>query len=207
MLRCLEFAVLFVALPTIYWLRWIPLPMIPFLLLVAACCFAILWRDGSFDRGRLWNRRALKTAAPGIVRTFAIAALIMAFVVALLLPERLFAILRERPLLWAAIMIFYPLFSVYPQELIYRTFLFHRYEPIFRTAWLRVGASAVSFGYMHIVFENLIAVVMTVAGGFLFALTYERSRSTLLVSFEHALYGCFVFTIGLGAYFYGGNVR
>lgn len=207
MLRCLEFAFLFLGLPTLYWLRWIPLPMIPFLAVVAVWCLAILWYDKSFDRGRLWNREAASAAFPRIARTFAVTATVIALVVAVFLPDRLFAILRERPLLWAAIMVFYPVFSVYPQELIYRTFLFHRYQAIFRTAWLRVAASAVSFGYMHIVFENLIAVAMTLAGGFLFALTYERSRSTLTVAIEHALYGCFVFTIGLGAYFYGGNVR
>ena len=39
-------------------------------------------------------------------------------------------------------------------------------------------------------------------GGLLFAATYERRRSTLLVSIEHGLYGDFIFTVGLGGLFY-----
>jgi hypothetical protein len=49
---------------------------------------------------------------------------------------------------------------------------------------------------------------MTLLGGTLFAFTYHRTRSLLACSVEHALYGCFVFTIGLEQLFYypGANV-
>lgn len=39
------------------------------------------------------------------------------------------------------------------------------------------------------------------AAGVLFAWTYERTRSTLAVSVEHALFGCWMFTVGLGSFF------
>jgi hypothetical protein len=38
--------------------------------------------------------------------------------------------------------------------------------------------------------------------GLVLASTYERWRSTLLVSLEHALYGDFAFSAGLGSLFY-----
>jgi membrane protease YdiL (CAAX protease family) len=55
---------------------------------------------------------------------------------------------------------------------------------------------------MHIVFRNPLAMALTFAGGILFAWRYEKTGSLFVSSFEHALYGCFLFTIGLGRYFY-----
>ena len=53
----------------------------------------------------------------------------------------------------------------------------------------------------------MLAVALCVIGGWLFADTYSRTRSLWLASAEHALYGCLVFTVGLGRYFYGGTVQ
>jgi hypothetical protein len=46
------------------------------------------------------------------------------------------------------------------------------------------------------------AIAFATLGGLMFAATYERRRSTLLVSIEHGLYGDFIFTVGLGGLFY-----
>ncbi|MEU4707697.1 hypothetical protein AB0G00_14815 [Nocardia salmonicida] len=40
--------------------------------------------------------------------------------------------------------------------------------------------------------------------GVLFATRYQRTRSLLTTSVEHALYGILMFTIGLGDFFYHG---
>ena len=202
-----EFAALFIGLPTAYRLKWVPLPMIPFLLLVMIGCAVYLVRDRAFDRRLLWNADSARSRLPLVLATFAVSSALVGALVAVFAPDHLFTLVKRSPALWVLIILLYPLFSVYPQELVYRTFLFHRYRPLFPRAWMRVAASAAAFGYMHIVFQNGIAVLMTLVGGAIFAYTYERSHSTLLAAIEHALYGCFVFTIGLGAYFYGGNVR
>jgi hypothetical protein len=47
-------------------------------------------------------------------------------------------------------------------------------------------------------------MILTFFGGYLFAYTYAKTRSLLLVSIEHALYGCLLYTIGLGRFFYTG---
>jgi hypothetical protein len=44
-------------------------------------------------------------------------------------------------------------------------------------------------------------------GGVFFARTYTARPSLALVVAEHALYGCFLFTLGLGHYFYHGAIR
>ena len=63
-------------------------------------------------------------------------------------------------------------------------------------------ASGVFCGWAHVVAHNVTALLLATAGGLLFASTYERRRSTLLVAAEHALYGDFIFTIGLGGLFH-----
>lgn len=119
-------------------------------------------------------------------------------------PESFLSLPRERTDLWLKIMIFYPLLSVWPQELIYRSFIYHRYAPLFGTGRGYVAASTLMFGYMHILFLNWVAVFMTLIGGFLFSTDYRRNKSLALTCLEHSLYGCLVFTVGLGIYFYSG---
>lgn len=111
---------------------------------------------------------------------------------------------RNHPLLWVLIMVAYPLLSVVPQELIYRRFLFHRYAVLLPDIRTRVAASAAAFGFAHIIFLNVWAVLLAGCGGILFAGTYARTRSLGACSIEHALYGALVFTIGLGRFFYTG---
>ena len=60
---------------------------------------------------------------------------------------------------------------------------------------------------MHVVFENWIAPTFTLVGGLLFAWTYDRSETALPAAVQHALFGCALFTLGLGWYFYAGAVR
>jgi membrane protease YdiL (CAAX protease family) len=58
-----------------------------------------------------------------------------------------------------------------------------------------------------VLFRNWIAPTLGFAGGVLFAWTYERTRSSLVAAIQHAACGCWLFTTGLGWYFYHGAVR
>jgi membrane protease YdiL (CAAX protease family) len=121
-------------------------------------------------------------------------------------PERLFILVRERPQLWAAIMLFYPLLSVYPQEMLFRAFFFRRYGPLFGSERAAVVANALVFGWAHVFFPSpVIAVALTIVGGWLFAATYRRTGSLRLAWLEHALYGNLIFTVGLGEFFFSGR--
>ena len=112
--------------------------------------------------------------------------------------DHLFHVLMNKPMLWTTILFVYSLFSVYPQELIYRTFFFQRYESLFRNEWLFILVNAGLFSLGHIFFKNGLVMFLTFIGGILFALTFKKTRSTLLVSIEHAIYGCWLFTVGMG---------
>jgi len=96
--------------------------------------------------------------------------------------------------------------SVYPQGLLYRAFFFERYASLFPGKWVMVLASALAFAFLHIIFRNWLAVGLTFLGGLLFAMRYAETGSLATSSFEHALYGCWLFTVGLGQYFYHGAV-
>ena len=113
--------------------------------------------------------------------------------------EALFNVLLNKPKLWVFILFVYSLFSVYPQELIYRTFFFMRYKNMFHSKWLLLFINAIVFSLGHIFFRNTLVLILTFFGGLLFALTYYKTRSTLLVSIEHAIYGCWLFTVGMGS--------
>jgi membrane protease YdiL (CAAX protease family) len=54
------------------------------------------------------------------------------------------------------------------------------------------------FSLAHIFFKSSLVLILTFIGGILFAITYKKTNSTLLVSIEHAIFGCWLFTVGMG---------
>lgn len=110
----------------------------------------------------------------------------------------LFNVMLNKPLQWLVILFIYSFFSVYPQELIYRTFFFKRYSMLFKSDNLFVFINAILFSLAHIFFKSSLVLFLTFLGGLLFAITYKQTKSTVLVSIEHAIYGCWLFTVGMG---------
>ena len=109
-----------------------------------------------------------------------------------------FNVMLNKPLKWLIILFIYSFFSVYPQELIYRTFFFKRYSALFKRERLFIFINAILFSLAHILFKSNLVIFLTFFGGILFAITYKKTESTLLVSIEHAIYGCWLFTVGMG---------
>jgi uncharacterized protein len=190
-----EYVLLFFGLVGLYIAVHVPGGPIPVLLLAAVVIVVYLRRQAVPLLGPV---RGLK----GVLALWALVSALTVVAVALFDGENLFILPRENPGLWVLICVFYPLASVCPQELLYRGFLMHRYAPAFGTGKGAAAASAVAFGFAHLLFGNVIAVVATIAGGWLFARRYQRTGSLLVVSIEHALYGITIFTVGLGQYFY-----
>ena len=112
--------------------------------------------------------------------------------------SQLFVVLRTKPILWVVILFVYSFLSVYPQELLYRTFFFQRYQSLFKNENLFMFVNAILFSLGHLFFKNALVIVLTFLGGLLFAFTFNKTKSTLLVSIEHAIYGCWLFTVGMG---------
>lgn len=198
----LEFLFFFVLVPCALALGWVVAQPVPILILVCLGSGILLRRDAGFD----WEPFRLRPVPQlgMILLRFSALALLLAATVALWRPGLLFDLLRTQPWLWGALMIFYPLLSVLPQEFLFRAFFFHRYQPLFGDGAGIVLASAAAFAFVHIVFGNWLAVALSFVGGLLFATTYRWNRSVPLVWLEHALFGNFIFTIGLGRYFSSG---
>ena len=111
---------------------------------------------------------------------------------------RLFYDIQNNPVKWLILSLIYIVLSVYPQELIYRTFFFQRYQTLFKSRGLFIFLNGVLFSLAHLFFRNGLVLVMTFIGGILFAITFNRTKSTLMVSIEHALYGVWLYTVGMG---------
>lgn len=210
--RAFECAVLFAGVPLLIYLDLLPLKLMMVILgLFGVAAMAFLLLDPSFDRRRLWNMLAAIRELKQVIPVFIVGAVLM--LIGTILhdgfgwgPRLLFGFPRSNTGLFFAIMFLYPFFSVYPQELIYRAFFFHRYAMLFRSPGVMIAASAFAFGWVHLIFENVLALALSMAGGLLFAWTYHRSKSLAACWLEHALYGDWLFTVGLGWYFFTGSV-
>jgi membrane protease YdiL (CAAX protease family) len=198
-----EFVALFFGVPLAITRRWLPRQPILILAVASLVCAGYLLTQRSFDRQLLWNGAAVVAEARVIAVVVLLLAPLLVATTFVLARSELFVLPRERTLLWAAILLLYPIFSVYPQELIYRAFLFERYAPLFGSGAGLVAASAVAFSFAHVLFRPpWVAMSVCLVGGVVFALHYAVSHSLAVVCVEHALFGQLIFTVGLGRYFY-----
>ena len=129
---------------------------------------------------------------------FIVIALITTFSVYYFQPNLLFCVPMHKPVLFVVILLVYTFLSVWPQEVLYRTFFFKRYEALFKNKRVLIFTNALLFCLAHLFFRNALVLLLTFIGGLLFAYTYIKTRSTLLVTIEHSIYGNWLFTVGMG---------
>jgi membrane protease YdiL (CAAX protease family) len=98
--------------------------------------------------------------------------------------------------------LFYPVFSAFGQEVIYRTYLFRRYTALFGRDGFTILASGISFSFLHIVYYDPVSMILTFVGGLYFARVYQQTRSVLFTAVLHGFMGIVVFGVGLGRYFW-----
>ena len=203
----IEFVLLYVGIPLMFITRVLPPKPIPFLIAISIVTGYILIKDAAFESRQLFVFRSPRQLLKLMAQRFVFCSVLMITGTYLIYPELLFAFVKSKPYVWFAVMVFYPILSVLPQELVYRTFIFHRYRNLFPSDRLRIVASGLAFGFVHLLYGNWVAVFLSTIGGFIFAHTYASYRSLFLVSLEHALFGQLVFTVGLGQFFYSGLLR
>lgn len=192
----IEWLVLFVGFPLLAWSEVLPAGI--FVIFAAPVLYALLvsfFSPRDSQPGQPLSRRRFALRATAVV------AFLFLFC-AVAFPDRFLILPRTKPGLWAAIMLFYPLVSALPQEFLYRRFYFARYRSLFPRPWLAAASNVFAFAFLHIIFNNWIAILFSLAGGALFTATYLRTHRLGLVWLEHSLYGLAVFTSGLGAHFY-----
>jgi len=205
--RVLEMALLYVAAPFAVdqAVHREGIPVFIALLPVLAVILMFLSVDPTFSLRRELTRGFSLRQFFYILLTFAVGGGIVATYVAQYHPELFLEFPRNRPETYTRIMLLYPLMSVLVQELVYRTFFFHRYGVLFGNWWwAAILLNGVLFGLGHIVIGTPLAIYGTMATGALFAWRYAMTRSFWAVFIEHTLWGALVFTVGLGRYFFTG---
>ena len=182
--------------------------IIPVLLLVCVYCIIIYCienKNFSSEFKKIFNINI--NIFIRIIIRWIFASLILFIITFYFFNEKFFIIQNNKPEILWKIMILYPILSALPQEFIFCKFFFYRYKSIFKSDNNLVISSALFFSITHILFLNFIAPILSFIGGLLFANTYNKHRSLLLVSIEHGLYGNTLFFIGLGWYFWGGSIN
>lgn len=175
------------------------------LVLWAAALAALFWlrRQEGFSWRGLWEGRGFsRDEIRRVSIRFLLLAPLLVFATLWLAPDRFLSFPLERPRLWLAVMLLYPLLSVVPQALIYRSFLFARYEKAFAHRTVFFLVAGLCFGFAHALYGNWIAPLFSGLGGVLFAQSYARHRSLKGAVIEHAAYGNLIFTLGIGWFFF-----
>lgn len=203
----LEFLILCIAIPAYIIVTKSAPFMFSFLWGATLYGFFILrfvYRDHLKD---IWKWKSVNWAnmKPILIR-WVIACIAMTIFIYFYDPDRMFRLLLERPEFIPFLLMLYPIISALPQEFIFCSFFFERYKIFFGEGRKMVAASAIIFAYAHILYINPVAPTLSLLGGVIFAMTYLKTRSLALVTIEHGLYGNYLFLVGLGWYFFGGNV-
>jgi len=202
MYLAMEFLILFFGIPTFIYLDQDFIHPSIIILPVLVFIFLLLRRNPEFQWKELVAWSIPRNTIYGSALIVLVAALMMLGYVWIFERHMLFNLPRANIWIYLAMCIFYPVFSAYGQEIIYRTFLSRRYSSIFPKGWQFVLASAISFSFMHIVYYNPVSMLLTFIGGLYFALVYWQTRSVLYTSVLHGIFGMTVFGVGLGQYFW-----
>ena len=67
-------------------------------------------------------------------------------------------------------------------------------------------ANGVLFGVAHLMFWNWVAVLLSAAGGLIFAHGWLNRGGFPMAVVLHAVCGAVIFTVGLGRFFYHGAI-
>ena len=210
MLRWAEFLVFFVGVPVGIAVLFPPSWMFPALFVMTFVGLVLL----GFTRGFEWRSLFVgwSRISWGLILGVAVATGIVSYgVLSWFAPERLFQLFGEgAPTVWGGysviwvIALFYPFVSALPQEIVFRPLFFRRYGALFSGGGLWINAAV--FSLAHLMYWSWVVAVMTFFGGLLFAWSYERRGNFPEAVVAHSVAGVVLFAVGMGTYFYSGNV-
>jgi membrane protease YdiL (CAAX protease family) len=198
----IEFVLLFFGIPTWIYLDQDFIHPSIIILSVLVFIFILLRRNSDFKWRELIRWQVPRKVLYANSILILLAALLMLGYVISFERENLFNLPRANIWLYLGLCLFYPVFSAFGQEIIYRTFLSKRYSRILPRGWQFVVASALTFSFMHIVYNNSVSLILTFIGGIYFAVNYRITRSVLFTSRLHGIFGIMMFGVGLGQYFW-----
>lgn len=169
------------------------------LLIVFGLFLLVLLKDPSFDNKILYTLRPYdwRNAVMRFLGIAVVAFLFTWFV----FPDLLLQFALENTDKYFLMLLLYPFVSVIPQELVYRTYFFHRYRNLFPNEKLMYLTNALLFAFLHIIYNNWLAPIAAFLGSWIFIYNYSKTKSLVNVCIEHYFYGVGIFTLGLGKFF------
>ena len=93
------------------------------------------------------------------------------------------------------LLLFYLLFSVIPQEIIFRFLFFYRYTDYFNK-YEMLFLNSLVFSFCHIIYFDAYILLLSFFGNLLFTFNYMKNKSLLLVIVEHFLLGQTLIILG-----------
>ena len=95
--------------------------------------------------------------------------------------------LKKYYFMWI-LLLFYLLFSVIPQEIIFRFLFFYKYKDYFNKFEVLLLNSLV-FSFCHLIYFDIYILLFSFFGNLLFTFNYMKNKSLLVVIVEHFLLG------------------
>ena len=201
-----EFALFYGAAPVALAVLLPPSAMFPALFAVTALGLVLLYLTPGFHWGDLTH--GLTRVSPGYIAVFALATGLVGYaVVQATAPQSFLRLPRTQPQLMLTIALLYPVLSALPQEIVFRPLFFRRYGAVLPgSVGLKIALNAAVFSFAHLMYWSWIVAAMTFAGGLVFAASYALRRNFPEAVIAHSVAGVILFALGLGVFFYSGNV-
>lgn len=199
-----EFAALYIGAPLAIALFLPPRMLFPALFTFTLAGLVLLYCTGGFEWRSLirgWRRIRWGFA---VVFTLGVA-LLGWLIMQATNPDYILNLTGPRLRFLFLIWLLYPILSALPQELIFRPLFFHRFGSLFPDERTGLVVNAAIFSFAHLMYWSLVVAILTFLGGLVFALAYRRDGfpSAWLL---HGLAGNALFAVGMGYYFWSGNV-
>lgn len=201
-----EFGLFYIVLPLIIAVLFPPNWMFPALFALTGLGIMLLHWTPGFQWAELrydWANWSLRE----VVLFTAFMSVFCVGLIQVMHPDAAFLLLIHRPEMLALIWIGYPVLSALPQELLFRPLFFRRYHAILPEGRAAYVLNAAIFSFAHLMYWSWIVALMTFAGGLLFTWAYRQRGSFFYAVLLHAIAGNIIFAVGLGVYFYSGNVQ
>ncbi len=93
------------------------------------------------------------------------------------------------------LLLFYLLFSVIPQEIIFRFLFFYKYKEYFNKFEILLLNSLV-FSFCHLIYFDIYILLFSFFGNLLFTFNYMKNKSLIVVIVEHFLLGQTLIILG-----------
>lgn len=89
----------------------------------------------------------------------------------------------------------YLIFSVIPQEIIFRYYFFIRYKNVFKNKYILITTNSLVFSIFHVIYFDLKIIFITFIGSLIFSINYVKFNSLILVILQHFFFGQILFVL------------